>query len=153
MIHDGRSFVVNILSLPFNARVGITLSTQDDCLQALDSGRCHENHLRTIHSSALFAEAEATSGEFLNRSRGERTDVGGVVRRSAAKYLRPATGVVSSRVKTEREVIVEAIATVDTRGKALVEINIEIFDQEGKQVGSFGFTWLIALETFKNGGS
>lgn len=49
---------MNILSLPLNARVGITRSTQDDCLQALDSGRCHENHLGTIHLSALFAVAE-----------------------------------------------------------------------------------------------
>ena len=129
----------------------------------LDPATCQTSLLRLQAISAATcacgprrpccAEAEATSGEFLNGSRGERTDVGGVVRRSAAKYSRPATGVVSSRVKTEREVIVEAIATVDTRGKALVEINIEIFDQEGKQVGSFGFTWLIALETFKNGGS
>jgi hypothetical protein len=115
---------MNILSLTFNAHVGITRSIQDDCLLALDSERCHENHLGTIHASALFAVAEATSGEFLIRSRGERTDVGGVVRRSAAKYSRPATGVVSSRVKTERKVIVEVIATVDTRGKALVEIDI-----------------------------
>ena len=137
---------MNILSLPFNSHVGITRSSREDCLLALDSERCHENHLGTIHASALFALAEATSGEFLIQSRGERTDVGGVVRRSTAKYARPATGVVSSRVKTLPEIMAEAIATVDSRGKALVEIEVELVDQADHLVGSFGFTWLITLE-------
>ncbi len=137
---------MDVLSLPFNGHVGLTRSTRDDCLLALDSGRRHENHLGTIHASALFALSGATSGELLIRFRGERTDIGGVVRRSTSKYSRPATGVISSRAKTMPDVIMAAIATVDSRGKALVEIEVELLDEEDHQAGSFGFAWLIALE-------
>jgi acyl-coenzyme A thioesterase PaaI-like protein len=138
---------MDILSLPFNAHVSITRSAREGYLLELDSQPRHDNHLGTIHAAALFALAEATSGEFLLQSRGDRSDGGGVVRRSSAKYSRAATGVISSKVTTLPDVIASAISTVDSRGKALVEIDVALVDQDDHLIGTVGFTWLLARET------
>ena len=136
---------MDITALPFNAHVGIARSEREGCLLFLAPLPHHENHLGTVHASVLFALAEASSGEFLIRTCETRSDIGGVVRRSSAKYSRPATGNVHSRVKSPAEDIVAAIAAVDARGKALVEIELELVDEANVLLASFGFTWLLGI--------
>ena len=137
---------MDITQLPFNAHVGITRAERDEYVLVLIMREHLENHLGTIHASALFSLAEATSGEFLIQSRGTRSDIGGVVRKSSSKYSRPANGDIFSRVKTPPSTIKSAIETVDSRGRSLVDIDVELVDETSKLVASFGFTWLLAIE-------
>lgn len=141
---------MDITQLPFNSHVGIMRASKKDCLLMLSTRDCLKNHLGTIHASALFALAEATSGEFLIRSRGNRTEIGGVVRRNSSKYSAPAGGDVFSKVKTPTSIIEAAIEVVDVRGKSLVDIEVDLVDEELKLVSTFVFTWLLASEERSN---
>ena len=73
---------MDVISLPFNAHVGLARSETKGCLLELAPRAEHLNHLGTVHASALYALAEATSGEFLVQARGDREAIGGVVRRA-----------------------------------------------------------------------
>jgi acyl-coenzyme A thioesterase PaaI-like protein len=137
---------MDITRLPFNEHIGITRATDGIHLLRLTMRDCLKNHLGTVHASALFALAEATSGEFLIRALGDRADVGGVVRRSASKYSSPVKGDVFSRVKTPKSDIESAIQSAEARGKALVSIDVELLAEDPKPVATFGFTWLLAIE-------
>lgn len=84
------------------------------------------------------------SGEFLIRGRGEREDIGGVVRRSSSKYSSPATGDLYSRVTTLAEEVEVAIRQVDAKGRALIAIRVELVNEEDQVVAGFEFTWMIS---------
>ena len=137
---------MDITQLPFNAHVGIERAEGTEYLLALKMRDCLTNHLGTVHASALFSLAEATGGEFLIQSPGARNDIGGVVRRSSSKYSRPAIGDVFSRVKTQTSTIESAIETVDSRGRSLVDLEVDLLNEKSELVASFGFTWLLAIE-------
>ena len=137
---------MHIVNLPFNSHVGIARAEGDEFELSLSFSEHLTNHLGTVHASALFALAEATSGEFLIHSRGARNDIGGVVRRSSSKYSRPATGDVFSLVKTAPSIFEEAIAKVDSRGKALVDVEVELVDANANSLATFSFTWMLAAD-------
>ena len=137
---------MDITALPFNAHIGIARVGQGDSCLCLKFDDRLTNHLGTLHASALFALAEATSGEFLLQSRGDRTDIGGVVRRATTKYSRPANGDVFSKVTTPVTEIETAISKVDSRGKSLVDIDVELVDMDSAVIGRFSFTWMLASE-------
>ncbi len=106
----------------------------------------HANHLGTIHASAQYALAEATSGEFLLSNRGNMTKLGGVVRKSNCKYSAPATGSIYSRVKTDVEAVEEAKGKVLSKGRALLSLEVELLDIKEKVLSSYEFVWMIALD-------
>jgi len=86
-------------------------------------------HLKTIHASAQYALAEATSGDFLLSNRGDLTNLGGIVRKSNCKYSAPSTGSIFSRVKTDKSTE-EAIKKALSKGRALLTIDVELVDIE-----------------------
>jgi len=137
---------MDITKLPFNAHVGVSRSSRNECLLMLTLEESLKNHLGTIHASALFSLAEASSGEFLIQSRDERTEIGGVVRRGTCKYSSPAKGSVFSQIKTPVSEIEKAIETIDARGKAMVDIDVDLIDESSKLIAKFQFTWLMSIE-------
>ena len=56
---------MNVFELPFNKYIGLEKSSDTDHLLMLSEKEDYLNHLSTVHASALFALAEATSGFFL----------------------------------------------------------------------------------------
>ena len=134
---------MNIEEIPFNQHVGIRRSGESDLLE-LPPGQHHLNHLGSIHAAAIFSLAEAASGDFLLRHRGERTDIGGVVRRASVKYIRPGSGTLYSRVKTPPQGLGATIEKIDQKGRALFDIDIEIRTGGGETVASLVFTWLLS---------
>ncbi|MFT5469918.1 MAG: acyl-coenzyme A thioesterase PaaI-like protein [Verrucomicrobiales bacterium] len=135
---------MNVLDLPFNSLLGFERCDDTEQLLALNFDSRLLNHLGNIHASALFALAEASSGEFLIRHRGERVDIGGVVRRANSKYSAPANSRVIATSLTDRSSVAEAISMVDVKGRALTTIEIEIKAVDGSLIGRFGFDWLLA---------
>jgi len=56
---------IDVTKLPFNYFIGLKISNKSGYLLMLDNRAEYRNHLDTVHASALFALAEATSGHFL----------------------------------------------------------------------------------------
>jgi len=90
---------MDITQLPFNNFIGLKISDKTDFLLMLEERPEYRNHLNTVHASALFSLAEASSGHFLLNEFSELTDVVPVVRKAETKYKKPATGVVFSKAK------------------------------------------------------
>lgn len=98
-ISDERHKVINmkITDLPFNKLIGINGAEDTDYLLSLHDKVDYTNHLGTVHASALFSLAEATSGHFLMLNFPE-FDSGliPVVRQAEVKYKKPAIGQINS---------------------------------------------------------
>lgn len=134
---------MDVLSLALNAHLGLERCDAPQLL-ALPFADHLANHMNAIHATALFGLAEAASGEFLIRGRGDREDVGGVVRRATSKYSAPATSRVIATSKTDPNTLTNAIESVDAKGRALVAVEIELSDESGTKIGQFAFDWLLA---------
>jgi len=109
----------------------------------LDNRTEYRNHLDTVHASAQFALAEATSGHFLLNEFSELTDIVPVVRKVETKYKKPATGVVFSKAKffeTERN---EVLETVSQRGKTLLKVEVSLFDENEMLIMQSVFEWFV----------
>ena len=62
---------MNVLDLPFNKILLIKKSDVPDTILMLEDRVKYQNHLGTIHASAQYALAEASSGEILERNFGD----------------------------------------------------------------------------------
>ena len=137
---------MDITAVPFNSHIGIERSKTDSLSLRLKFNEHIKNHLGTIHGGALHSLAEATSGEFLLQARGDRTEIGGVVRRASSKHLRPALDDVFSIVTTPVSAIETAISELDSRGMSLVDIDVELYNKGSEAIASFCFRWALAAE-------
>src|SRR5262245_21304750 len=113
------------------------------------------NHVGTIHASALFALAEAASGEFLLRQLGEaglseggQQQVLAVLRASTVKFRKPAlpNGELRASAKFADTDAAQLSALLASRGRTLVAIFVEIADaQKGGGVVTMSgqFDWFL----------
>ena len=134
---------MDVTNLPFNRFIGIKLSDKNDYLLMLDNRPEYRNHLDTVHASAQFALAEATSGYFLLNELSELTEVISVVRRVETKYKKPATGAVFSKAKfreIEKNEILEALSQ---KGRTLLKVEVSLFDEADVPVMQSVFEWFI----------
>ena len=84
---------MNVLNLPFNKILLIKKSVVPDTLFMLEDRVNYQNHIGTVHASAQYALAEASSGETLERNFGDWNGAYfPVVRRVEVKYKNPAKG-------------------------------------------------------------
>ena len=67
-----------------------------------------------------------------------------VVRRFEAKFRKPAQGAVFSAVSVSEEAKAEFISTLAARGKALLEIHIDVRDEHGTHALSAMAEWFVA---------
>lgn len=105
----------------------------------------YTNHLGTVHAGAMLALAEASSGEYLLREFGTLPfPVLPVVRRVEAKFRKPARGAIHSRVRvapTDRDGFLQ---TLGERGRALLEVHVDVHDEQGTQVLTTMVEWFVA---------
>ncbi len=135
---------MDLTQVPFCKHLGIQQSSREGGILELSLSPDMVNHLGTFHAGAIFTLAEACSGEFLIRHRGEREDIGGVVRRTSGKYSSPGTSDLFGKSDLDPAAVKEAIETVDQKGRSLITIPISIFDQSETLIGKFTFDWLLA---------
>lgn len=136
--------MIKITELPFNAHLGIQQCAEDQHLLRLPFATNLTNHLGTVHASALFALAEASSGDFLIRHSADDVELNAVVRKVSGKYSAPATGEIHSLSETDPADILAALNTTAEKGRALVTISIRLIDTNDKVVGRFGFDWFLS---------
>ena len=134
---------MDVTKLPFNHFIGLKISNKSDCLLMLDNRTEYRNHLDTVHASAQFALAEATSGHFLLNEFSELTGIVPVVRKVEIKYRKPATGSIFSKanfLETEKKEVLEALSQ---KGRAILKVEASLFDETEKLIMQSVFEWFI----------
>jgi len=135
---------MDVTKLPFNQFIGLKLSDRSGYLLMLENRPEYRNHLDTVHAGAQFALAEATSGYFLLNEFSELTDIIPVVRRVETKYRKPATGAVYSKAKYQESGKNEILESLNQTNRALLKVEVSLFDDSGILVMQSVFEWFIA---------
>ena len=134
---------MDVIKLPFNEFVGLKYSENPEYFLMLDNKPEYRNHLDTVHASAMFSLAEATSGYFLLGQLGELSDIVPVVRRVEVKYKKPSTGKVFSKAKFVDMEKPEILELLNQKGRTLINVEISLFDEENILVMQSVFEWFI----------
>jgi len=134
---------MDVTQLPYNKFIGLKFSDDPDYLLMLDSMSEYRNHLDTVHASALFALAEATSSHFLLNEFSELTDIVPVVRKVDVKYRKSAEGKIFSKAKLSDTTKGEIIDSLREKKRALLKVEVFLFDPNNKLVMQSGFEWFI----------
>jgi len=103
-----------------------------------------KNHLNTIHASAQFALAEATSGELLAQTFPELLNhVLPVVRRVDVKYRHPAQGLLRSKATIREEMIAKVREELPRKKRVIIPVRVDIVDVDDHITMSATFDWFI----------
>jgi len=106
------------------------------------------NHVGTIHASAQFALAEASSGEFLLRHLGEaQSQVFAVLRTSDVKFRKPAHGALHASARFADGVADTLSTELASRGRALASVLVEVADAHGVVTMSGQYDWFLQRQT------
>ena len=135
---------MNVFELPFNKYIGLEKSSDSDYLLMLAEKDEYLNHLSTVHASALFALAEATSGFFLLNEFQKLENIIPVVRKVETKYKKPAFGQILSTagfVNINKEKILEEL---ETNQRILITVRVLLYDSEKTKVMQSDFEWFVA---------
>jgi acyl-coenzyme A thioesterase PaaI-like protein len=135
-----------VTELPFNSLLGIRFAGDSAHLLELPSGSQYLNHLGTVHAGAQLALAEASSGEFLLKHFGSSASVVAVVRRVEAKFRKPANGSIVPTASAAPESLARLDAELSSKGRSVIPITVEIYDESGAHTLSATFDWFIQPE-------
>lgn len=137
---------MNITELPFNRLIDIKLSSDADYLLSLDSKIDYTNHLGTVHASALFSLAEATSGHFLLDNFLEYdTALVPVVRKVDVKYKKPAIGKIYSTARSVDITIGEIKGQLISKKRVSFKLKVDLFDVNKINVVTGNFEWFVTI--------
>lgn len=136
---------MEVTKLPFNKFIGLQKG-KDDYLISLPTGEQYTNHLGTVHASALFAVAEAASGEYLLGALGSAEGYIPVVRNVEIKFKKPAKGSVSAKASVNGPEIERIKEELLQKGRALIKVNVEVVDELDTTALTAVFEWFIAKE-------
>ena len=134
----------SVVTLPFNQHVGIQESQSNGGLLELPAGEQYLNHIGTVHAGAQLALAEACSGEFLLKSTLNLPGIFPVVRRVEAKFKKPARGRMTASASTALDVIDVAHREIASKGRCLLSIVVNLYDEQGEHALASCFEWFIA---------
>jgi len=138
--------IMKITDLPFNKLIDIKVSTDKNYLLSLDDKIEYTNHLGTVHASALYSLAEATSGHFLMITFPEfNSGLIPVVRQVEVKYKKPTRGQVNSTAILIENTIDEIKEQLTARKRASLKLKIELFDSNKINVMSGNFEWFVTV--------
>ena len=138
---------MDITNLPVIAKVGVRKNSEG--FLELPFGDSVQNHLQTIHASALFTLAEAASGDALQKYFPELVGkVIPVLRDSQIKFRKPATTEVTAFPSMSVETIERFNEQLAKKGRALIEVGVEIRDTDNTTICNGNFSWFVQqLET------
>jgi acyl-coenzyme A thioesterase PaaI-like protein len=135
-----------VTELPFNSFLGIAPARDSAHVLQLPSGNQYLNHFGTVHASAQLALAEASSGEFLLRHFGSADGLVSVVRRMEAKFHKPASGSIISTASAAPEAFARLDAELVSKGRSIISITVDIYDEFNAHTLSATFDWFIQRE-------
>jgi acyl-coenzyme A thioesterase PaaI-like protein len=141
----------SVTELPFNCLLGIRPASDATYLLQLPSDTQYLNHLGTVHAGAQLALAEASSGEFLLKHFGSSDGLVPVLRRVEAKFRNPANGAIMSTASTTPESLARLDAELSSKGRSVITIAVEIYDESGAHTLSATFDWFIQRQKKSDG--
>jgi len=136
--------MMNVFELPFNKYVGIEKASDSQYLLMLEEKNEYLNHFDTVHASAQFALAEATSGYFLLNEFQGITNILPMVRKVETKYKKPAKGAIFSKagfLNTDKSKIMEEL---DEKQRTLITLRVSLYDSEQNNIMQSDFEWFVA---------
>ena len=133
----------SVTGLPFNRLLSIRSASDAVHLLELPSGSQYLNHLGTVHAGAQLALAEASSGELLLKHFGSSDGLVPVLRRVEAKFRNPANGTIMSTASTTPESLARLDAELSSKGRSVIGITVDIYDESGAHTLSATFDWFI----------
>jgi len=136
---------MNITELPFNRFIGIIPAAKEGAVLSLTGDVRYTNHLGTVHAAALLALAEATGGAYLiEQFPTLGFEVVPVVRRVEAKFRKPALGAIFSKSSVQSDHREKFVSELMSRGRALLEIQVDVYDEHGTHALAATFEWFVA---------
>ena len=143
IINDTYNKAMDVTKLPFNQLIGLKISDKNGYLLLLDNRPEYRNHLDTVHASAQFALAEASSGYFLLNEFSELTGIVPVVRKVETKYRKLATGCVFSKARFHETGKEEVLEALNQRGRALLKVEVSLLDEADVLIMQSVFEWFV----------
>ena len=127
--------------IPFVRHIGIEEQNSE---LSLDFKNDVLNHIETIHASAQFALAETQSGIHLQKLFPElEGKVLPVLRDAQIKYRKPAQEKIIAFASTDAEDVAKFRSQFEKRGRASIQINVEVKDINGVLTSQATFTWFV----------
>ncbi len=136
---------MHVTDLAVNQWLGIGLAPEGSShqLELPDNPGLH-NYVGTVHASVLFALAEACSGEFLIQQLSERhAETFAVLRTSSTKFRKPGLGMLKAQARFQSTEPPPLLHDLDTRGRTIVAIDVEVIDSAQTVVMTGQFDWFL----------
>ena len=138
---------MNVLEIPFSKFLGLQKADPDsDYILKMEEKEECQNHLKTMHAGALFVLAETASGQFLIEEFKEfESQVIPVVRKAEVKYSIPGKGSVFSKAELFETSNYDVVQLLNTKGRAIVKVKVDIFDVDDKKIMTSVFDWIFTV--------
>jgi acyl-coenzyme A thioesterase PaaI-like protein len=133
---------VEIIEIPFVKKVGIEKTQEENLILSFDES--NQNHLQTIHASALFTLAESASGEALLTCFPELVGkVAPVVRDSQIKFKKPAIKSVTAFPSISDESIAKFKEQYKKKNRSSITVDVTVKDSDENVVCVGSFNWFV----------
>jgi hypothetical protein len=135
---------MNILDIPFHKFLTFKKHEGDEFILMAEERPEYLNHLNNIHACVQLTLAEASSGEFLLDQFYElRNELIPVIRKTEAKYHKPANGTLFSKVAFDSMSKEHVLNELLQKNRVIVKVKTEIFDQQKNKSLTATFEWFI----------
>ena len=139
---------MNILDIPFHKYLDLKKSTDPSYIFCTDQRPEYLNHLGNVHACVQLSLAEASSGEFLLMQLFElRSVLVPVIRKTEAKYHKPGNGSLRSKAYFENANREEILAEIMAKGRVLIKVKTEIYDDNNVKSLTAVFEWFIVKQS------
>jgi acyl-coenzyme A thioesterase PaaI-like protein len=135
---------MDILDLPFNRFIGIEKSPNTEYLLSLNDAEVYKNHLNSVHASAMFALAEASSAYCLSLKFPDLMDqIVPLLRSVQVKFKKPAKGTIRSKAELLNSTTEEVYDVILSKKKIRISVIVSLFDLENNRIFEGEFEWFI----------
>jgi acyl-coenzyme A thioesterase PaaI-like protein len=138
---------MDITKIAFNDFMKIKKTDKEEYVFEIQDEPQYLNHLETVHASAQFALAEATSGQYLLEVFEEYMEKGviPVVRSVEVKYKKPAKGAIFSHAAMNDKEIGKVKDNLNVKGRALLDVIVKVYDSDNEVTMLSKFTWFLLI--------
>lgn len=133
---------MDITQVPFAEHNGIVIA--DDGQLSLPFKRQVQNHFEGVHAGAQFLLAESASGYYLLTHFPDLVGkISPLLRESKITFFKQSQTDLTSVVNVAEEVVDKFLKTLSTRGRAVIELSVDVMDAEQQLTCSGTFRWFV----------
>jgi hypothetical protein len=137
----------NATQLPFNRLIRLRESENPEYILKLESSEDYQDNLQSVHASALFALAEATSGQYLiNEFSNNAGALLPVIRQVTAKYKKTARGCIYSKAALDGFWKDEVVEQLKQKSRIGITVNVNLYDEQGVNVMQADVQWYLTRQ-------